>query len=62
MTHAIKALFALIILAGMVITFFATCIMVILPDWWSFTAGMIGFALIGTGALVYKLLDNRDNK
>lgn len=59
MTKAIKAISALVILMGMAMAFGATIIMVILPDWWSFTAGMIGFLMIGIGAVVFKLLDNK---
>lgn len=59
MTRAIKILSALFIMAGLMLALSATCIMVILPDWWSFTAGMIGFVLIGIGAVGYKITDHQ---
>lgn len=59
MTGFLKGLFGIMIFVGLFVIMCATCVMVLSPDWLSFTAGMIGYAVIGIAAVGYKVLDRK---
>lgn len=54
-----KWVLAAISVIGMFVAFWSICIMVIVPDWTSFTAAFIGMALIAIGAFGFKALDRQ---
>lgn len=59
MTVFLKGLFGIMIFVGLFVILCATCVMVIAPDWLFFTAGMIGYAVIGIAAVGFKVLDRK---
>lgn len=59
MTVFLKAVFGIMIFVGLFVIMCATCVMVIAPDWLFFTAGMIGYAVIGIAAVGFKVLDRK---